>query len=65
MNKKAFKEPQIPSELAEVKDAPGLIQGTREEEGEIFRRQFTGIFCPGSTGVIFLFSRWCFRTANF
>ena len=44
MNKKAFKEPQIPSELAEVKDAPGLIQGTREEEGEIFRRQFTGIF---------------------
>ena len=24
MNKKAFKEPQIPSELAEVKDAMGI-----------------------------------------
>ena len=45
MNKKVFKEPQIPQELTEVRDAAKLMQAAREEEGEIFRRQVreTGI----------------------
>ncbi|MBS6679786.1 MAG: hypothetical protein KH330_19000 [Clostridiales bacterium] len=44
MNKKVFKEPKIPEELTEVKDGAELIRTAREEEGEIFRRQFTGTF---------------------
>ena len=65
MNKKAFKEPQIPSELAEVKDAPGLIQGTREEEGEIFRRQFTGIFLSRIDGSHISFQQVVFQNCKF
>ena len=38
MNKKVFKEPQIPQELTEVRDAAELMEAAREEEGEIFRR---------------------------
>ena len=47
MNKKVFKEPQIPQELTEVRDAAELMEAAREEEGEIFRRQFTGTFQIG------------------
>ena len=61
MNKKAFKEPKIPEELAEVKDGAELIQTAREEEGEIFRRQFTGIFLSRIDGNHIFFQQVVFR----
>ncbi len=65
MNKKAFKEPKIPSELAEVKDAPGLIEAAREEEGEIFRRQFAGIFLSRIDGSYVSFQQTVFQNCKF
>lgn len=65
MNKKVFKEPKIPLELTEVKDAPGLIEAVREEEGEIFRRQFTGIFLSRIDGRNISFQQTVFQNCKF
>ena len=65
MNKKAFKEPQIPQELAEVRDAPGLMEAVRKEEGEIFRRQFIGTFLSRIDGSHISFQQVVFQNCKF
>ena len=65
MNKKVFKEPKIPEELTEVKDGAELIRTAREEEGEIFRRQFTGTFLSRIDGNHISFQQVVFRNCKF
>ena len=65
MNKKTFKEPQIPRELAEVRDARALMEAAREEEGEIFRRSFNGIFLSRIDGSHISFQQTAFQNCRF
>ena len=65
MNKKVFKEPQIPQELTEVRDAAELMEAAREEEGEIFRRQFTGTFLSRIDGSHISFQQVVFQNCKF
>lgn len=65
MNRKTFKEPDIPRNLQEIKDGAGVIEAAREDENRISQSRFDGFFITDLDGSGIIFEKTIFKNCRF